>query len=72
MSREDYDPEEWAERVERFADPGGSSALHPASRQNPRNQPCPTCKKPNRLTRADVAKHYQCNVCADRAEGGGY
>jgi hypothetical protein len=36
-----------------FQDPGGKSALRRASRQNPRNLPCPTCNKPNRLTPAD-------------------
>lgn len=56
-----------------FADPGGRSALRAATPNNPRNLPCPTCKKPNRLTPLDVANHYQCNDCADRAEGrGGY
>lgn len=52
-----------------FADPGGRSALRAASRKNPRNLPCPTCKEPNRLTPADRAKGYQCNACADRDEG---
>ena len=66
----DYGPEEWGEMRERFADPGGNSALHPASRRNPRNLPCPTCKEPDRLTRADRAKGYQCDTCADAAEGG--
>ena len=55
-----------------FRDPGGNSALRAESRYNPRNLPCPTCGEPNRLTPADAAKHYQCNECADRAEGGGY
>ena len=55
-----------------FADPGGRSALRASSRSNPRNRPCPTCKTPNVLTPADVARHYQCDRCADRAEGGGY
>ena len=73
MPEEDYDEEEWRERVERFADPGGDSALHPASDSNPRNLPCPTCKVENRLTRLDRNKGYQCDVCADQAEGrGGY
>jgi hypothetical protein len=52
-----------------FADPGGRSALRAASRKNPRNLPCPTCKRPNRLTPADVRQGYQCDSCADRAEG---
>ncbi len=53
-----------------FADPGGTSALRASSRRNPRNLPCPTCKAPDRLTPADVARGYQCDDCADRAEGG--
>lgn len=56
----------------RFRDPKGKSALRAASRQNPRNLPCPTCKEPNRLTPADVQRGYQCDECADRAEGGGW
>jgi len=52
-----------------FQDPGGRSALRRASRGNPRNLPCPTCKEPNRLTPADHAKGYQCDVCADADEG---
>ena len=54
----------------KFADPGGRSSLHSSSRVNPRNLPCPTCGKPNRLTPKDVALHYQCDSCADRAERG--
>jgi len=55
-----------------FADPGGRSALRRATRRNPRSFPCPTCKAENVLTRIDVQRHYQCNACADRAEGVGY
>ncbi len=55
-----------------FADPGGNSALRAATASNPRNLPCPTCESPNRLTPADVRRGYQCDGCADRAEGGGY
>ena len=70
MPRDEYyDDEEWAERVDMFADPGGRSALRRASRSNPRNLPCPTCGQPNRLTPADRAKGYQCDACADRDEG---
>lgn len=53
-----------------FQDPHGTSALRRATRGNPRNRPCPTCKQPNRLTPKDVALHYQCDECADRDEGG--
>ena len=55
-----------------FAEPGGVSALRAATASNPRNLPCPTCGEPDRLTRADKARGYQCDACADRAEGGGY
>jgi len=53
-----------------FRDPGGRSALRAAHRGNPRNLPCPTCGKANRLTPADRRQGYQCDECADRAEGG--
>ena len=55
-------------RAQRFRHPGGKSALHPGRRIHP----CPTCKEPNRLTGRDVRCHYQCDHCADIAEGGGY
>lgn len=63
-----YDDEE-DDRSE-FADPGGRSALRAATPSNPRNRPCPTCKRPNRLTPKDVALGYQCDSCADRLERG--
>lgn len=53
-----------------FQDPGGRSALRKATKSNPRNKPCPTCKEPNRLTPRDVALHYQCDRCADTLERG--
>lgn len=65
-----YDEDEWNERVERFADPGGDSALHAADKDNPRNLPCPSCGWPNRLTPADVARSYQCDSCATAMERG--
>ena len=65
-----YDHDEWIERTERFADPGGDSALHVADRGNPRNLPCPTCGWPNRLTERDVASGYQCDSCANAQERG--
>jgi phage/plasmid primase-like uncharacterized protein len=52
-----------------FADPGGRSALRASSRRNPRNLPCPNCGAKNRLTPADRARGYQCDACADHAEG---
>lgn len=69
MDDMDYDPDEWAERVERFADPGGNSALHAADASNPRNLPCPTCGRENVLTPRDKQAGYQCDYCADAAEG---
>jgi hypothetical protein len=75
---EDWDYERYLDRCEGredydcdFADPGGRSALRAATKSNPRNLPCPTCGKKNRLTPRDRALHYQCNECADRAEGRG-
>ncbi len=68
----EYDPQEWDELCRDFQDPGGKSALRRATKRNPRNLPCPTCGEPNRLTPKDVAKGYQCDQCADRAEGHGY
>ena len=52
-----------------FADPGGNSALRASSKSNPRNLPCPSCGAPNRLTPKDRALGYQCDACADKAEG---
>lgn len=49
-----------------FTEPGGRSALRRATHRNPRNHPCPTCKKANMLTPADVRAGYQCDRCADR------
>lgn len=53
-----------------FADPGGNSALRAATPSNPRIYPCPTCDRKNMLTPADIARHYQCDYCADDAERG--
>lgn len=50
-----------------FASEG--SALRAATRDNPRIHPCPTCGSENALTPIDVAKGYQCDRCAARAEG---
>lgn len=55
-----------------FQNPGGNSALRRATRNNPRNLPCPTCGEENKLTPADRARGYQCDSCADRAEGLGW
>jgi hypothetical protein len=76
---DDYDPEhddsEFGDRNRdriMFADPGGRSALRAASKSNPRNLPCPNCKRPNKLTPADRARGYQCDGCADAMERGGW
>ena len=53
-----------------FADPTGNSALRAATKDNPRNLPCPTCGCPDRLTPKDVALGYQCDSCADATENG--
>lgn len=68
-----YDPDDsWPgydnHAEEQFYEPGGHSAL----RAGVRKFPCPTCKEPNSLTQADVDRKYQCDDCADRAEGNGY
>jgi hypothetical protein len=36
---------------------------------NPRKHPCPSCGASGVLTDEDVALHYVCDACADRAEG---
>jgi len=64
---EDY---EYDEDDIQFADPGGTSALRAAGKDNPRNLPCPNCGEPNRLTPADKELGYQCNTCADALEMG--
>jgi hypothetical protein len=60
------------ERYDDFADPGGNSSLRAATASNPRNLPCPTCRRSNRLTAKDKKLGYQCDDCADQAERGGY
>lgn len=52
-----------------FENPGGRSALRRATKNNRRNLPCPNCGKKNRLTPRDRQLGYQCDECADRAEG---
>jgi transcription elongation factor Elf1 len=53
-----------------FADPYGKSALRRPTRKNPRQFPCPTCKRKNVLTAEDKRRGYQCDTCADNDEGG--
>lgn len=71
---DDYpnDMDAYDKREMDFADPGGHSALRAEGPGNPRNLPCPTCGQPNRLTPKDRAHGYQCDECADRAEGRGF
>jgi hypothetical protein len=71
MSQEYFDGDVDDDDRSMFADPGGRSALRAANKRNPRNRPCPTCGKANRLTPEDIARGYQCDECADRAEGYG-
>lgn len=71
LERYDYEME-MMDSYSEFADPGGKSALRAATKDNPRNLPCPTCGEPNRLTPADKRLGYQCDSCADLAERGGY
>ena len=69
----DYDDNDYdCERGIEFADPGGKSALRAATKNNPRNLPCPNCGRKNKLTPADRALGYQCDTCADELEHGGY
>jgi hypothetical protein len=62
------DLDEWKNKRSEFANPG--SALRAASKSNPRNLPCPTCKQENKLTPKDKAKGYQCDDCANMEERG--
>ena len=50
-----------------FAQEG--SALRAETPDNPRNLPCPSCGRENMLTPIDVYRGYQCDYCADAAEG---
>lgn len=67
MFDEPYDDDD----REQFEHPGGRSALRRSTKTNPRNRPCPTCGRANRLTPRDVELGYQCDGCADRDEQGG-
>ena len=64
-----YDDDELIDGVG-FADPGGESALRAATKDNPRNLPCPNCGEPNRLTPIDKQRGYQCDDCANQLERG--
>lgn len=60
------------EQEERNAYYGGEEFANPGSalRAGKREFPCPTCKKPNKLTAKDIKLGYQCDICADADEGG--
>ena len=67
MHGDDFEDDEYPDDYDDdFADPHGHSAL----RAGVRNQSCPTCGYPNRLTAADVSRGYQCDQCADAQERG--
>lgn len=63
-----YDDDELIDGVG-FAREG--SALRAETPDNPRIHSCPTCGAKNVLTTIDIARGYQCDSCADRAEGRG-
>lgn len=65
---DEYEPDEWADIVDTFADPGGNSALRAETPENPRDCDCPNCGAENVLTREDKARGYQCDACADALE----
>jgi hypothetical protein len=67
---DDYEERDFDGSDLSFADPGGRSALRAATKDNPRNLPCPDCGSPNRLTPKDRALGYCCDSCADRNERG--
>lgn len=59
-------PDDYPEEIDLdFADPCGRSAL----RTGPRVYPCPTCGRARQLTPKDRELGYQCDQCADAAEG---
>jgi len=62
-----YDYDAYERQQMNFRDPGGRSAL----RAGKRVYPCPTCGRENQLTAKDKKLGYQCDRCADSAEGFG-
>lgn len=62
MMEYDDDDDDYGNKIN-FANHG--SALRAGNRE----YPCPTCDTPNALTADDVSLGYQCDDCADRAEG---
>ena len=70
---EEYDDRDFQDDGEdrsMFADPGGNSALRAETDDNPRVYPCPSCGAEDALTLQDKRLGYQCDRCADAAEGG--
>ena len=72
FSNEDFDACDLDDDRSDFADPFGNSALRAATKNNPRNLPCPDCGKENVLTPKDRNLGYCCDHCADRKESGGW
>jgi hypothetical protein len=67
---EEYEYDEFGEDLidgVGFAQEG--SALRAATPDNPRDRDCPNCGAENVLTRIDEERGYQCDRCADVAEG---
>lgn len=63
---DDYEDEDYGDAP--FRDPGGRSAL----RAGKLKHTCKGCGRKNMLSDADKARGYQCDSCADKAEGRGY
>lgn len=63
-----YDPDDEPIDGVGFAQEG--SALRAATKDNPRNLPCPNCGAENVLTPIDKQRGYQCDRCANAAERG--
>lgn len=66
----DYDLDEDEDLIDGVGFAREGSALRAETPDNPRIHPCPTCGAETVLTPLDVARGYQCDACADRAEAG--
>lgn len=51
-----------------FTIPCCDSNIRDATPDRPRNLPCPTCCKPERLSAAEIVAGYECDECAHRVE----
>ena len=56
----DYDDDDYSENGYGF---------RAETKDNPRIYPCPTCGREEALTMLDIQLGYQCDRCADIAEG---